>query len=44
MKTIILPIFLFGLLTVALADYQCTAESYAAYREEFGKNEQLSPE
>ncbi len=38
MKAIILSIVFIGLFSLAAADYQCSTESYASYRQFYGKN------
>lgn len=44
MKSLILFVAFLGIFSVALADYECTTESYDAYRRDFGKTEDLTPE
>ncbi len=44
MKPTIIVIVFIGLIGIVAADYECTPESYAAYRDHFEKNEDLQPE
>lgn len=44
MKSKIILATFVALISVAVADYQCTTESYAAYRQDLGKTEDLTAE
>lgn len=41
MRSIILLVFLVGLFTTAVADYECSRESYLSYRQHYNKTEEL---